>query len=283
MEKIDSHQHFWKFDPIRDYWINEEISILQKDFLPEDLKELIKTHEIDGCIAVQSCSSEEDNSFLLDLSLQNPIIKGIVGWIDFQSENLESRLEYFHQWGIIKGFRHNLQSELEEGFMLGKNFKRGISLLNSYGFTYDLVIKPHQLPTALELIKSFPKQRFVIDHMAKPLIRSKIMDPWRKDIFEIAQFPNVYCKVSGYATEADWNHWELYDILPYFNTVIEAFGSDRIMYGSDWPLCNLAKGYEFMIQSLQNYMSTFSPLEQAKFWGQNAIHFYELNEFNSPS
>jgi L-fuconolactonase len=276
MLKIDAHQHFWKFDPIRDSWIDESMSVIQRDFLPEYLEPILKENGLDGCVAVQSDQSEAENDFQLKNADKNSIIKGIVGWVDLCSLKVEERLEYYSQFKLLKGFRHVLQGEPDASFMLQKSFMNGISLLQKFGFTYDLLIFPLHLQNAKTLVQTFPNQPFVIDHIAKPDIKNKNIDDWKRDIKALAELENVSCKVSGMVTEADWNNWQQADFTPYLDVVFEAFGAKRIMFGSDWPVCNVAGGYEKMISIVQNYTLTLTQNEQELFWGGNAVQFYNL-------
>jgi L-fuconolactonase len=277
MLKIDAHQHFWQFEPVRDSWIDESMQAIQRDFLPEDLEPILQQHGLDGCITVQSDQTETENEFQLKNAGKNSIVKGVVGWVDLCSPQVEQRLEYYSQFELLKGFRHILQGEPDAAFMLQKPFMHGISLLQKFGFTYDILIFPLHLQNAKILVQSFPDQPFVIDHMAKPDIKNKNIDTWKKDIKAIAELENVSCKVSGIVTEADWNNWKTTDFAPYLEVVFEAFGTKRLMFGSDWPLCNVAGGYEKMISIVQNYTSALTQNEQELFWGGNAINFYNLN------
>jgi L-fuconolactonase len=276
MKKIDAHQHFWKFDPVRDSWINDEMKIIQKDFLPADLEPLLTQNGFDGCVAVQSDQSEQENEFHLQLAGKFDFIKGIVGWIDLQAENAKERLEYYSQFEKMKGFRHVLQGEAKRDLMLSSAFKKGISLLNKYHFTYDILIYQDQLQYIPDFVSYFPDQPFVIDHLAKPAIKNGEISEWKNDIERIAQFENVYCKLSGMVTEADWKHWKKNDFKPYLDVVVEAFGTDRILFGSDWPVCLVAASYQEMLGIVENYFSSFSKEEQEKFFGLNAIQFYRL-------
>lgn len=276
MKTIDSHQHFWRFDPVRDSWINNDMKVIRKDFLPEDLAPILKENNIDGCVAVQADQSEEQNAFLLELAAANSFIKGVVGWVDLRAENIKESLTFYKGYEKMKGFRHVLQGEEDRALMLKEEFKRGISLLDDYGYTYDILIYPDQLKYTEEFVKAFPDQRFVIDHIAKPNIKDKNLDEWKKDIKAVAQHNNVSCKISGMVTEADWNYWKNDDFDPYLDVVFEAFGIKRVMYGSDWPVCEVAGGYKKMIAMVQNYTSQLSENEQELFWGKNAIDFYNL-------
>ncbi|MBS1503558.1 MAG: amidohydrolase family protein [Bacteroidetes bacterium] len=277
MQRIDAHQHCWLFDPIRDSWITEEMSAIRRDFLPADLKPLLERNEIDGSVLVQTCQDETDNQFMLNLAAENDLIKGVVGWVDLRSDKVEDRLNYYRDHHPkMKGFRHVLQAEPDEQFMLKENFRRGISLLNQYGFTYDILIYPNHIKYASKLVAEFPEQKFVVDHLAKPYIKKKEIIPWKEDMEELAQYQNVYCKVSGMLTEADWYGWRTEDFTPYLDVVFKAFGTYRVMYGSDWPVCVIAGGYNRALEILQIYVSKLSYQEQEQFFGGNAVSFYNL-------
>ena len=207
MKKIDSHQHFWKYDPVKDAWINDDMKVIQRDFMPEDLEPLLHENGIDGCIAVQADQSEAETHFLLELAQNNDFVKGVVGWVDLRIPDLKSRLDYFSQFKKLKGFRHIVQAEPEDDFLLKDDFCNGIAQLEQYNFTYDILILPKHLPYAVELVKRFPNQKFVIDHLAKPNFKQNDFSDWKKGIIVLAKCENVYCKVSGLVTEADWNNW----------------------------------------------------------------------------
>ena len=276
MLRIDSHQHFWKYDPLRHSWINEDMVVLKRDFLPKDLAPILNLHDFDGCIVVQADQAEQENEFLLNLAGRNDFIKGIVGWVDLRSPDLEGRLEYYQQFPKMKGFRHVLQDEEQRDLMLTKNFMNGINSLSNVGFTYDILIHEDQLIYAEKLVAANPDQRFVIDHIAKPRIRDKKVDLWKNNIIAIAKHNNVYCKLSGMVTEADWRNWKPEDFHPYLETVINAFGMDRVMYGSDWPVCNLVCSYEEMLKVLIQYFSQYSEEDNMKIFGGNATKFYQI-------
>jgi len=274
---IDAHQHYWEFNPVRDRWITDEMKILQKDYLPSDAEILFNHNHISGSVAVQADSSESENQFLLELASHYPFIRGVVGWIDLQSEGLEERLKYYQKFPKLKGFRHLLQGEKQRDIMLNPVFKKGVGLLNKYEYCFDLLILQDQLEFAEMLAAAFPDQRFVIDHMAKPSIKNGMIAEWRLAIKKFAPLKNVYCKISGMVTEADFEFWEKDDFLPYINTVLETFGTKRIMFGSDWPVCLQAGSYEEVKQIAEDYFSSFSYAEQSDFFGGNAISFYRLN------
>ena len=272
---IDSHQHFWKYDPVRDSWINEEMKILKRDFFPNDLAPILSENKIEGSIAVQADQSETETLFLLTLANQNPFIKGVVGWVDLCSDKIAERLEYFSQFKIIKGFRHIIQSEAS-GFMKQPNFKNGIRQLEKHNFTYDILIYPHQLQEAIEFVKEFPNQKFVVDHLAKPVIKQNEFASWSKRIAQLASFNNVFCKLSGFTTEADWKNWKPKDFTRYFDFALECFGASRLMYGSDWPVCLLASSYDQQLNLVGTFVSKLSVTEKERIMGGNAIKFYKL-------
>lgn len=274
--KIDAHQHFWQYDPVRDSWIDGTMSVLKRDFMPDDLRRDMESCKTTGSIAVQADQSEEETRFLLKLAAENPLIKAVVGWVDLQADDVAKRLEHFAKNPHFKGVRHIVQAEADERFMLRPNFLRGIEALARHGLTYDILINPNQLGMALELVRQFPNQPFVLDHIAKPLIKDQVFDPWKDQLQQLAKFPNVYCKVSGLITEADWHAWKPEDIYPYLDIIFEAFGTDRLMYGSDWPVCQLAGSYEVVCELLTCYLKPFSEEDKNKIWGQNAVKFYNL-------
>lgn len=275
--KIDAHQHFWEFDPVRDGWITEDMAVIQKDFMPDDLRPVLQQNGFDGCIAVQAHQSEEQTNFLMGLANGADFVKGVVGWVDLQAATIEERLEHFSGHKIIKGFRHVLQGEPQRDLMLQPDFARGIGLLKKYNFTYDLLIFPDQLKFCKELVAGFPAQKFVIDHMAKPPIKLKRIDDWKVDIHAAAQYENLYCKLSGIVTEADWKGWTKEAIYPYLDVVLEAFGPNRIMFGSDWPVCLVAASYGQVSGLMKDYFSSFTQNEQDRFFGGNAVEFYKLD------
>jgi len=277
MQKIDSHQHFWHYNAVKHDWIDDAMAVIRKDFLPGDLKLVLQQNNIDGCIAVEADQSEAETEFLLSLQKENEFIKGIVGWVDLRAADVKERLAYFKQFDAVKGFRHVLQSQ-EPEFMLQPDFLRGIAALDEFDFTYDILIFPKHLAAAIELVKQFPKQKFVIDHIAKPYIKAGLIDEWKKDMQAIAEFENVYCKLSGMVTEADYKNWGPNDFVPYLDVVTEAFGSKRIMYGSDWPVCLVAAEYSSMLIIVQEYFASFSADEQEDFFGANAVSFYNLEK-----
>jgi L-fuconolactonase len=270
--KIDAHQHFWRYDPARHSWITPEMGVLRRDWLPEHLRPELTAAGIDATIAVQADSSEQETHFLLGLAQDNLEIAGVVGWVDLTAANIHDRLEYFAQFEKLKGFRHVAQSEPDDCFLVRDDFVHGIASLEAYGFAYDILIYPRQLAAAAELVRRFPGQRFVIDHLAKPLIKSHEIEPWAAWMRKIAQSDNVLCKLSGLVTEASWTAWASVDFAPYLDVVFEAFGVDRLMFGSDWPVCLLAAKYTQVTQIIENYAAS----DGDKIFGENAARFYGL-------
>jgi L-fuconolactonase len=274
--RIDAHQHFWKFDSVRDSWITDDMAVLQSHFMPADLRPLLAQNGFDGCVAVQADQSEKETDFLIQLASENDFIKGVVGWVDLQADTIIDRLAYYKQFNIVKGFRHILQGESQRDLMLTPRFKKSIAALQQFDFTYDILIFPDQLKYTNELVGQLPDQKFVIDHLAKPSIKEQKTTPWQEELCQVAQHKNLYCKISGLVTEADWQNWKKEDFKYYMDVVVEAFGMDRILFGTDWPVCLLAASYEQAVDIVQDYFSAFTEEEQQKVFGQNAVRFYNL-------
>jgi L-fuconolactonase len=273
--QIDAHQHFWHYDPVRDSWITDEMSVLKRDFLPDDLKPLLDAQGVEGTVVVQADQSEDETHFLLRLADSHPFIQGVVGWVDLLAPALEERLEHFSQFGRLCGVRHIAQAEADD-YLAREDVARGIGLLSDFGLTYDILVYPQQLPAALSLVEKLPDSPFVVDHLAKPLIRPGETEPWASHMKELAQNPNVWCKVSGLVTEADWRQWRQEDMRPYLDVVFEAFGLDRLMFGSDWPVCLLAASYQEVWDLISGYASQLPAPERDGLFGGNAANFYGL-------
>jgi L-fuconolactonase len=273
--RIDAHQHFWKFDPVRDSWLDETMQKIQRDFLPEDLLPLLQENQFSGCVAVQASQSEDETNFLINLAAKNDFINGVVGWVDLRGVTIEERLNHFSSNKVIKGFRHVVQGEADD-FMLRKDFQNGIAALKQFNFTYDILIFHRQLPAAINLVNQFPDQPFVIDHIAKPDIKSGDILSWKKGIEEISKAKNVFCKISGMVTEANWKTWKKEDLKPYLDVIFENFSADKLMYGSDWPVCNVASDYTEVVKTLEDYIAQLSSGDQNKIWHENATSFYKL-------
>ena len=258
-------------------WLNEDMKSLRRDFLPPQLERCIRSNGMDGTVAVQARQSEEETQFLLDLAEQYPnVIKGVVGWVDLRAENIDERLAFFAQNPKLKGVRHIVQDEPDDAFLLREDFLRGIRLLKKYNLTYDILIYPKHLAVAKKFVEMFPDQPFVIDHIAKPFIKDHIIGDWEKGIRDLAAFPNVYVKVSGMVTEGNWKNWTEADFTPYLDIIFDAFGPDRVMIGSDWPMMTLCGEYGQVIDIVRHYIQRFPPSDQAKILGENAVRFYHL-------
>ncbi len=273
MMRLDSHQHFWSYDAAQYPWIPPG-SALQRDWLPDDLAALQTPLGFDGSIAVQARQTLEETRWLLALAHSAPAIKGVVGWVDLRSPDVAAQLSEFAPHPRFVGVRHVVQDEPDDRFLVQPDFMRGIAALVQFHLTYDLLIFPRQLPAAVELARKFPDQPFVLDHIAKPPIKDGAMSPWREQICELASCRNVHCKVSGMVTEADPKAWRSEDFTPYLDVVFEAFGIDRVMFGSDWPVCLLAGSYAHVVRLVEDYTSAFSASEREAFFGGNAARFF---------
>lgn len=274
---IDSHQHFWRYNAIRDTWITDEMSVLRRDYLPEDLEPELAEHGINASIAVQADQSENETQFLLELAEAHPFIAGVVGWVDLRANNLAGRLEYFSHFRKLRGFRHIAQAE-DDGFLLRRDFQSGVAQLAGFGFTYDILIYARQLAAAVEFVESVPAGHFVLDHVAKPELKVREIVEWERQIRALAGHPNVMCKVSGLITEADWSYWSPDVFRPYLDIIWDAFGAQRVMFGSDWPVCLLAGSYGQVKRLMDGFLGERSVAERNAFFGGNAARFYRLKE-----
>jgi L-fuconolactonase len=277
MRIIDAHQHFWKYHPQNHAWINDDMKIIQKDFLPADLSKILTDQKVEGSISVQVDQTNEETAFQIECAHHNPFIKGVVGWIDLLNPLIEKDIEAYKEKNIVKGFRHILQGT-EKGFMLQPNFINGLKQLSKHHYTYDLLIYANQIQEAIELIKVVEDLPIVLDHIAKPSIKTKSIEDWKKDIKSLAKYPNLYCKISGMVTEADWTTWKSEDLKPYLDIVVEAFGVDRLLFGSDWPVCLVASRYERWLNTIKDYFKEFSISEQEKIFALNCESFYTLEK-----
>ncbi|MBE7555951.1 MAG: amidohydrolase family protein [Anaerolineales bacterium] len=274
--RIDSHQHFWHYNLAEYGWMTDSMAVLKKDFLPEDLAPFLKQAGFQGTVAVQARQNLQETEWLLELAGQHDFIKGVVGWVDLRSPHVRSQLETCTRHPELKGIRHVVHDEPDDYFMLLPEFLAGLALLAEFNLTYDLLLFPRHLPIAVEVVKQFPDQRFVVDHIAKPFIRTKTISPWDSDMRELAKFENVYCKVSGMVTEAAWGLWAVADFYPYLDIVFDCFGPDRLMFGSDWPVCTLSGAYADVARIVQEYLQQFPGEIQEKILGRNAVRFYNL-------
>jgi len=273
---IDSHQHFWRYSAAEYPWMGDKLASLRRDYLPEHLAPEMGRAGLDGCVAVQAQQTLAEARWLLSLADNHAFIKGVVGWVDLQSERVEEQLAELSRHPRFVGVRHVVQDEPDDNFMLRPAFQRGIGKLRQFNLAYDILVFPKQLPAAIQLVANFPEQRFVLDHIAKPSIRDGTLTPWREQIRELAKAPNVWCKVSGMVTEAKWDGWRVEDLRPYLDVVFAAFGPERLMFGSDWPVCTLAGSYERVHRLVDDYTRTLTTEAREKFLGGNATGFYRL-------
>jgi L-fuconolactonase len=275
--RVDAHQHYWHYDPVRDSWIDGTMTSLQRDFLPDDNAPSLHAAAIDAVVAVQADQSEAETDFLLDLAARYPVIRGVVGWVDLRADDLSVRLTQRRSNPLLKGFRHIAQSEPDD-FLTRPEMLTGIAQLGEYGFTYDILIKPHQLVAADLLVARCPGVRFVLDHCAKPPIASGELSEWRRRLARLAQHGNVSCKLSGLITEASWTQWTASDITPCLDAAADAFGSDRLMFGSDWPVCLLAGDYSRVADLVESWAVRLTATEREHVFGGTAVSVYRLED-----
>jgi L-fuconolactonase len=270
---IDSHQHFWLYNAARYGWIDDSMRPLQRDYLPEDLQPLLRAAGLEASIAVQARQDDEETAWLIELASGHPFIAGVVGWVDLRADDVEQRLERVGHAPCLVGLRHVVQAE-PDGFLDGPAFRRGVAALGRYDLAYDILIYARQLPEAARFASAFPQQRFVLDHLGKPDIRSGEMDRWRRDLRALAALPHVWCKLSGLVTEADWQAWTPAQLRPYLDTALEAFGPARLMFGSDWPVCTVAATYTQVLALVRDAIAEYSADEQARMLGGTAEQVY---------
>ena len=276
--RIDSHQHFWRYNSTDYVWMSDAMDSLRRDYLPADLAPLLQDLDFDGSIAVQARQMLVETEWLLDLADANPSILGVVGWVDFASTRSDEQLERLATRPKLRGIRELIHDMPDRNYAVSDEHIRGVSQLQRYGLTYDLLLQPVHLRPALELVRKFPDQPFVVDHLAKPRIAAGELSPWREEITALAQCENVYCKLSGMATEAKWRDWQPRDFRPYFDVVLESFGADRVMIGSDWPVCTLSGSYADVMGIVTNYVDELSIDEKTAILGGSCARFYGLVE-----
>jgi len=274
---IDSHHHLWKYNAADYGWMDDTMAILKQDYLPADLEKQLSGSNVTDTIVVQARQTLEETRWLLKLAKENSFIRGVVGWVDLRSDSLTDELNEFSDETKLVGVRHVIHDEADDDFMLRPAFIRGIEKLLKYKLTYDLLLFPKHLKKAVELVSIFPEQKFVLDHISKPFIKSGILGLWQDDIAALAAQPNVWCKISGMVTEADIKNWKYEDFIPYLDIVVEAFGTDRIMLGSDWPVCLQAGEYKAVMEIGQKYFEKFNSNEKKKIFADNCVQFYNLN------
>lgn len=273
--RIDSHQHFWKYEPVRHSWLNDAMRRIRKDFLPSDLEPILQENNMDGCVLVQVDQTEVETEFLLQLASENPFVKGVVGWVDLLADDVDERLAHFSKNTDFKGIRHIVQGEADD-FMLRADFQNGIRKLSKYNLTYDVLIFPSQLAAAILLVQKFPSQKFIVDHIAKPTISTGLDEYWVHGMQELGKHENVYCKLSGMVTETQNYRWNKGEFTPFMDVVVNAFGVDRILFGSDWPVCLVSAEYTEVLDIVESYFSGYSKNDINKIMGDNAAKFYNI-------
>jgi L-fuconolactonase len=281
--RIDAHQHFWRYNPTDYVWMNDAMGVLRRDYLPDDLEPLLNAAGMDASVAVQARQMVEETAWLLRLADRHAFILGVVGWVDFASPELEAQLERFGAHPKLKGVRELIHDMADVDYALSAEHVRAMSLLARSRLTYDLLLRPPHLRPATVLVDRFPNQPFVVDHIAKPDIASGATAPWERDLRALAQRPNVSCKLSGMVTECDWRRWRPEQIRPYLEIVLDAFGSERVMIGSDWPVCTLAGAYGPVMGVVTEFVSALSETERERILGGNCARFYHLDDASSES
>ena len=275
--KLDAHQHFWQYNPAHQDWMTDQMQVLKRDYLPGELKPLLQAIGFQGSIAVQARQILEETEWLLQLADRHDFIHGVVGWVDLRATALSDQLEKLTRHPKLVGMRHVLHDEPDDNFMLRPEFRRGIGLLGEFKLTYDLLLFPKHLPAAVKLVAEFPNQPFVLDHSAKPAIREGQLSPWQENLRQLAAFPNVCCKLSGLVTEAKWQAWNPADFRRYLDIVIQVFGPERVMIGSDWPVCTLSGDYVSTMMIVLEYVRQFTVENHESILGGTCAKFYGLN------
>jgi L-fuconolactonase len=275
--KIDAHHHYWKYDPVRYSWMNERMEVLKRDCQPSELLIEIEKTGIDGVVSVQADQSIRETDELLEHAAQRDFIKGVVGWFPLADPAVEEILTEYSDNPWLKGVRHVVQDELNDRFILGDAFNEGIRKLKKFDLVYDILIYERQLAASIEFVDLHPGQPFVLDHVAKPRIGDGLMEPWKEQMFELAKRENVTCKLSGMATEANWEEWTYEDLRPYMEVALDAFGPARLMFGSDWPVARLAVEYEPWVKLCREFISSLSQDECEAIEGGNAVRAYRLD------
>ncbi|MEY4546886.1 MAG: hypothetical protein RL685_3081 [Pseudomonadota bacterium] len=277
MIRIDTHQHFWSYQPESYGWIDGTMSILQRDYAPAELEPLLRAANIDGTVAVEARGHLAETEHLLAIAERASFVLGVVGWLPLSEPNAEQLVERYSAHPKLRGLRHWLGSSNDLDYMFGAALRRGVELLAGTGLSFDLMLWPPQLASVSAFVDRHPHQVFILDHFAKPYIREGQLEPWRSQLRELARRPNVYCKVSGLATEADWQAWQPEHLAPYLDAALEAFSPRRLMFGSDWPVCTLATGYVRWAETIATWASALSDAERDRILGGTALEVYRLS------
>ncbi len=278
VDKIDAHHHLWRYTPREYGWIDDSMRALRRDFLPADLEKELKAMGIAGAVTVQARQTLEETDWLLSLAEASSFLRAVVGWAPIASSSFPAELERLRGNKKLKGLRHVIQDEADANFINRPDFNRGIAALKGTGLVYDILIFERQLPAALEFVDRHPNQVFVLDHMAKPRIREGVTEPWRNNLSELARRENVYCKLSGLVTEADWATWTENSLRVYVEVALAAFGPRRMMAGSDWPVCLVATAYGKWFTTVEHFVAKLSAVERERIFGGTAIEAYGLHD-----
>jgi len=274
--KIDSHQHFWQYNPVKHSWINDDMKVIRKSFGPEELSKEIKPLGIEGTVAVQADETEKETSYLLGLADKNEFIKAVVGWIDLRAGNAIERMQYWKQYEKIKGFRSIMQGQQDPAYLTNADFIENIKKLSQYKYTYDLLVYHNQFPSLIKFVDKLPDNKMIIDHLGKPDIKNKNIKDWKSNLKILAQHPGIYCKMSGMITEADYQRWTYDDLKPYLEAAGEYFGADRICFGTDWPVCLVAGAYAQVYEVMDKFSQQLNKEEKEKLMGLNTMRFYGI-------
>lgn len=274
-EILDSHVHFWRYDPAEYTWIDESLAALRRDFLPDDAALEMRAAGIESCIAVQVRQTLEETHWLLALAAQYSFIGGVIGWVDLRAPDLDAQLESLSATPKLVGVRHIVQAE-DDGFLAQEAFRRGVARLAGHGLAYDILVYARQLHAAIDFAAALPGQRFVLDHLGKPDIRGGGFDAWRRDLDRMAALPNVCAKLSGLVTEADWRAWTIEDLHRYVNAALDSFGPERLMIGSDWPVCTVAAGYSAALDVVRSAIAARPEADRRAVLGGTARRFWNL-------
>ena len=272
---IDSHHHVWRYTPEEFDWIGDDMSTLRQDFSMPEYSELLAANGIDGAVAIEARQTIQETQWLLELAREYSCLRGVIGWAPLASSGIASILDGFCEHQKFKGVRHVVQAERDD-FLYGEDFNRGISQLTQRNLAYDILIIERQLPAAIAFVDRHPNQTFILDHIAKPLIKTGVLQPWRAQMREIAKRENVVCKISGFVTEADFDNWTIADLQPYWESVLEFFGPNRLLFGSDWPVCLAATEYSRWLEIVRNWAAPLSQSEQNALFGETASRVYRL-------
>ncbi len=276
MTIIDTHHHFWKYSTAEYGWISDEMKTIRRDFLPADLKKTLDDAGVSGAVSVQARTTVEESDWLLSMAEKHDFLRGVVGWVPLTESDVEKHLERLAQHKKFKGVRHVIQGEPDDNYILRPDFNAGVKKLLKYKLRYDILIFEKHLKPSIRFVDQHPNQMFILDHVAKPKIKERILSPWREDMIELGKRPNVYCKLSGMITEADWKKWSSADLAPYLDTALQAFGPKRLMFGSDWPVMLVAGQYKPWVELIKQTIKRYSVAEQEQILSKNAIAAYGL-------